>query len=161
VVVFALPYVGRAAIYSAVGHVERQAAAQAETRKAQIEARLAVRPDNPELREELDRIGQLLTRLERKPVWMVLLNWDKGRVWPTALAGLLILYNIGLYVLITRVSTLRDEEERSGWSPAWREYGQLVWVHRVVVILFYVAVVSFLLNMAEVLREEILIPKLH
>lgn len=161
VILFALPYVGKAAVYSAAGPVEQQLAEQAAVQRAAIQARLAEEPENTELRADLARLDRLLARFEKKPVWMVLLNWDRGKLWPTILAGLLILYNVGVYWLITRVSSLRDEEERSGWTPAWRDYGYLVAVHRVVVILFYVSWASFLLNIAGMLGEEVLVPKLR
>ena len=161
ILVFALPYVGRAAMYSAVAPVEQQLAEQAAARKAILEARLADGDgeNEREITEEIRRLDMVLSKFEKKSVWKVLLNWDKGRRWPTILAGLLILYNIGIYGLITRVSALRDEEERSGWTPAWRDYSHLIWVHRVVVILFYVSVASFLINIGGMLGEEVLIPK--
>lgn len=159
VLLFALPYVGRAAVYSVVGPVERELIRAAEVRKRQVERRLAESPDDPVLRDDLEHINQLLNRVERKPVWKVLLHWGHGNPWPSILAGVLILYNVGLYVLITCVSGLRDEEERSGWTPAWREYGYLIWIHRVVVLLFYVSVATFLYNIGELLGEEIAVPR--
>jgi uncharacterized protein YjbI with pentapeptide repeats len=161
ILVFALPYVGRAAMYSAVAPVEQQLAEQAAARKAILQARLddGDSENEREINEEIRRLDMVLSKFEKKSVWKVLLNWDKGRRWPTILAGLLILYNIGIYGLITRVSALRDEEERSGWTPAWRDYSHLIWVHRVVVILFYVSVASFLINVGGMLGEEVLIPK--
>jgi uncharacterized protein YjbI with pentapeptide repeats len=161
VLVFGLPYVGRAALYAAVAPVEQQLAEQAAARKTILVARLddGDFEHDAEIRAELRRLDIVLAKFERKPVWKVLLNWDQGKVWPTILAGLLILYNIGIYVLITSVSSLRDEEERSGWTPAWREYSPLIWIHRAVVILFYVSVASFLINLGSMLGEEVLIPR--
>ena len=162
VIVFALPYVARAAVYSAAAPVERQLAEETAHRKKQVEHRLASRPGNQDLLDELNRLEEYEARVrfDRQPVWKVALKWDQGRIWPTALAGLLMFYNVGLYVLITQVSALRDEEERSGWTPAWKDYRHLVWVHRLVVILFYVSVASFLFNIAQMLGEEVLVPRL-
>ena len=161
ILVFALPYVGRAAMYSAIAPVEQQLAEQAAARKAILQARLedGEGEHEREILEEIRRLDMVLAKFEKKPVWKVLLKWDRGQAWPTILAGLLILYNIGIYGLITRVSALRDEEERSGWTPAWRDYSHLIWVHRVVVILFYVSVVAFFINIGGMLGEEVLVPR--
>ncbi len=160
VIVFVLPYAGRAAVFSAVGPVEREAEAVLKYRKKQVEIRLASDPGDPAASDELAGINRILLRMDRKPVWQVLLRWETGKSWPTILAALLIVYNIGLYSLIVHVSALRDEEERSGWTPAWRDYGYLLWFHRVVVVLFYVSCASFLINVGQILDEEVLIPRL-
>src|SRR5262249_19978905 len=128
-------------------------------RKGQVEALLLATPNDPHLLEELARLERVI-HVERKPLWVALLNWKPGNPWPGILAGALILYNIGLYVLITSVSTLRDEEERAGWTQSWGEYGYLIWIHRSVVLLFYVSFASFLLNVAHMLAEEVVIPRL-
>ena len=48
------------------------------------------------------------------------------------------------------VRVLPLAEERSGWSPAWKDYGYLRWVHRAVTVLFYVSFLSFLVTTPEV-----------
>lgn len=159
VLVFALPYVGRAAFYSAVGPVERRLAAQAESRKPELEARLATNPADLLARRELEQINSTLAKVEPRPLWHVLLKWDEGKVWPTVLAVLLILYNAGLYLLISSVSPLRDEEERSGWSPAWKDYSKLIWLHRAVTGLFYVSFVSFVVNAERLLTDTVFVVK--
>lgn len=58
--------------------------------------------------------------------------YDAQRGWlyrwtPLLLTLGLILYNACRLVLTWRVGLLRDEEERSGYSPAFRDY---VWLHR-------------------------------
>jgi uncharacterized protein YjbI with pentapeptide repeats len=161
VMLFVLPYAGRASLFSAVGPLEREGVQWLELRKKQVEARLATAPHELELAEEREWLDHVLRRAERKPIWQVLLKWGQGNPWPVVLAAALILYNIGLYVLITCVSSLRDEEERSGWTPAWREYGYLIWVHRVVVVLFYVSFGAFVINVLDLLGEEVIIPRLR
>jgi uncharacterized protein YjbI with pentapeptide repeats len=161
VLLFAMPYLTRAAIYSTTAPIERQLVEQARHRKGQLEIRLAVTPNNRDLKEELARVNEMLMRFEPRPIWQVLLRLDEGVLWPSVLAGVLALYNVGVYVLITKVSALRDEEERSGWTPAWKDYRHLIWVHRVVVILFYVSVGSFVLNLAHMLGQEVLVPHFH
>lgn len=159
VIVFALPYVGRAAFFSAVGPVEQRLAAQAESRKHELKARIATHPTDPIARRELEQIDHAFAKVESRPIWQVLLKLDEGRVWPSVLAVLLVLYNVGLYILITSVSPLRDEEERSGWSPAWVDYAWLIWVHRGVTGLFYVSFASFLINAAQVLTDVVFVVK--
>jgi uncharacterized protein YjbI with pentapeptide repeats len=162
VIVFALPYAIKATVLAAAGPVEKEGAAVMEEVRANMKAHLDAHPHSPEApyyQSGVEEIDKVLARTEKRPVWKVLLQWDSGKAWPATLAGMLIVYNIGLYVLIGRVSSLRDEEERSGWTPAWRDYGYLVWVHRVVVVLFYVSFGSFLINMAHLLGEEVLIPR--
>jgi uncharacterized protein YjbI with pentapeptide repeats len=159
VIVFALPYVGRVAFYSAVGPVERRLAAQAESRKHELEARLVANPSDRLARLELDQLSHALAKVEPRPVWQVLLRWDEGNAWPTVLAALLILYNFGLYYLISSVSPLRDEEERSGWSPAWDDYKWLICVHRLVTGLFYVSLISFVLNVWQLLFDVVFVVK--
>ena len=77
---------------------------------------------------------------------------------PTVLAVVLILYNVGVYRLITAVGPLRDEEERSGWSPAWDDYRKLRWVHCGVTVLFYVSSLSFLVTTYPLLTEVVCVP---
>lgn len=161
VVVFALPYVGRAAFYSAASAAEQRVIDAWQQRKeGWRDAARAVagpaadaRPDPIDDAERWVR-GKVMSR----PLWQVLLRWDEGKVWPTVLAVVLILYNVGVYWLITAVGPLRDEEERSGWSPAWKDYGYLRWVHRCVTILFYVSFASFLVTTYQLLTEVVWVP---
>jgi uncharacterized protein YjbI with pentapeptide repeats len=159
VIAFTLPYVGRAVFYSAVGPVERRLAAQVESRKQKLEAKLAARPTDLIARHELEQINHALAKVEPRPLWQVLLKWDEGKIGPSVLAVLLILYNLGLYILISSVSPLRDEEERSGWSPARADYAWLIWIHRVVTGLFYVSLVSFMINATQVLTDVVFVVK--
>lgn len=159
VIAFTLPYVGRVAFYSTVGPIERRLATQAESRKRELEAKLAVNADDPIARRELEQINHTLAKVEPRPVWQVLLKWDEGKVCPSILAALLILYNLGLYLLITGVSPLRDEEERSGWSPAWKDYSYLIWVHRGVTGLFYVSFASFVVNLWQIAFDTVYVVK--
>jgi hypothetical protein len=157
VVAFALPYVGRVALYSA----ESQAGAWAHDAWQRQKDRIRDEPGAVGLREAAameDFERWLRAHSTPRPVWQVLLRWDEGRIWPTVLAVVLIIYNFGVYYLVTSVGPLRDEEERSGWSPAWKDYGYLRWVHRGVTLLFYVSFLSFAVNMSELLGKTVWVP---
>jgi len=90
-------------------------------------------------------------------VLALLLKWDQG-AWHTALALVLVAYNVGVFWLISRVGPLRDEEERSGFTPAWASYRSLIWVHRAVSVLFYVSLASFCWNLYATLATPIWVP---
>lgn len=161
VIVFALPYVGRLALYGSESQVGTWMTAAWQRQKERMH-------------DAKSRVGRLIEREEReamedlerwlkahpgpRPVWQVLLRWDERKIGPTVLAVVLILYNLGIYWLITGVGPLRDEEERSGWSPAWKDYGYLRWVHRTVTVLFYVSFASLLVNLGELLGKPVWVP---
>ncbi len=107
--------------------------------------------------QHLDQLEQRLTGMEQRSVLSVILHWDRGLL-PTVLAAMLVLYNAGLYILITSAGALRDEEERSGYSPAWNEYRHLVTIHYVVSFLFYVSLASFAWNLVDLLRTTVYLP---
>ena len=108
--------------------------------------------------EELDRARSLsVERWETWSVWQLLLGVDKGAsFW--ILAGLLILYNLCRYLLTSLVGALRDEEERSGYSPEWKRYRWLFWAHQFVAALWYVALVSFAWHGWHWLATPVLLP---
>jgi hypothetical protein len=149
-VAFATPYVGRVAMY---GLVSRAEGAVRYVEQVGLED-LLKDPRDPTVirRPPLDRLPQPRTRT----VLELLVKWDQG-VWHTVLAGVLVAYNLGVYRLISRVGPLRDEEERSGFAPAWSSYRALVWVHRVVCVLFYVSLASFLWNLYTTLATKIVV----
>ncbi len=161
VVLFTLPYLSRAILLSTVSSVEQRAIdswAQGKGHWPNAHSAIA-RPGADAIPTPFEKPEDWIrAHSHPKPLWMILLKWDRGVVWPSALAVLLIIYNIGIYCLITSVGPLRDEEERSGWSPEWKEYSYLTWIHRMVTILFYVSFASFLWNSYELLNETVWIP---
>ncbi len=76
------------------------------------------------------------------PVWKLLLGLDQG--YYAALPITLLLYNICRGILTWRVSLLRAEEERSGYSPTLKAYQWLKWPHRIFQALLVVAIGSML-----------------
>jgi uncharacterized protein YjbI with pentapeptide repeats len=96
-----------------------------------------------------DRFG------EPVPVWWVLLGLHKGHGWEVARLAALAAYNLCLFWLVRRVGPMRDEEQRSGYSPPWAGYRRLVRLHGVCSALLYVSLASFVWNVRELLIEEV------
>jgi uncharacterized protein YjbI with pentapeptide repeats len=140
---FAAPYVGRVAMYGLLSRAE--AAFQKQTEVGAPWEDFAEWPSN------------YRAYFQRRSVLALLLKWDQG-AGHTALALVLVAYNIGVYRLISRVGPLRDEEERSGFAPAWAYYRGLIWVHRAVCLLFYVSLASFCWNLYVTLATPIWVP---
>ena len=83
----------------------------------------------------------LAAECDKYEVWQLLLGIDKG--WRfCVLASLLLLYNLCRALLTWKLGPLRDEEERSFYSPALDDYRWLYRVHRVVQFLLAVAVIA-------------------
>jgi hypothetical protein len=60
-------------------------------------------------------------QVRRRPVWYLLLGIDRG-FGPALLSGTLLLYSIARALLTYSIGPLRDEEERTGTTPAWADY---------------------------------------
>lgn len=103
-------------------------------------------------------------------IWQLLLgaNQPNGR-WFGVLAGLLVLYNILRFVLTKYVGPLREEEERSGYSPKYghwfqslylypQTYGWLALLHQINWWLMYVALLSFALHAAFWMSLKVYLP---
>ena len=86
--------------------------------------------------------------------WQILLRVDDGIV-ATALAVLLLGYALVLGVLVANVITLRDEEARSGYSPAWQEYCRLLRMHYFECSVFYIVLGAFLWNLGQFLMYPV------
>jgi len=80
--------------------------------------------------------------------WMVgelLLGLDRGYEF-IIISLLLIGYNIGRLLLVRRIGPLRDDEERTKVAPPIAEYRSLYKAHRVVRLLMWVALGSFVIH---------------
>ncbi len=75
------------------------------------------------------------------PVWKVLLGVGRGWKWVLP-AIVLILYNLLRAHLTWGVGTMRDAEDRSGFSPPYSDYKWLYFEHRVISMMFVVALFS-------------------
>jgi len=96
-------------------------------------------------------------KFRRAQVWQVLLSIDKG-AWYVLTAMLLILYNVLRYFLTNYVSILSDEQERTGHAPARDSYMFLVWPHRIMRILYFFALVSFLYHFCKWMTAPVWLP---
>jgi hypothetical protein len=85
------------------------------------------------------------TKLREWSVWELLLGLDQGLGF-FAIAAILVIYNIGRIILTYFVGGLREQEERSGDSPARAEYHRLYRVHQIVSVLILLAVGSFAIH---------------
>lgn len=154
---FALPYVARVGFLSFTSSAEQKAADV--YRRA--DRWLADHPDAakgiPRLPPEA--VEQAVREQTREQsVVAVLLKWDQGNPWPTALAVGLVTYNGLIYWLVSNVGPLRDEETRSGRSPRWDDYRWLYALHRFATGLFYVSLISGIVNYGELLFRTIRVP---
>ena len=97
------------------------------------------------LAEAAKRVGDiepcLTEECEEWEVWEVLIGVDRGLSYWLLVAALIV-YNACRGSLTWLVGQLRDDEERSGYSPALKDYGWLVWPHRVVRGLLFVSLAS-------------------
>jgi hypothetical protein len=90
-------------------------------------------------------------------IWQLLIGVNKG--WQfVALTLAIILYNALRYNLTQTVVAFREEEERSGYTPALKEYFtpnrfglSPTRLHVILKILFWVAFIAFTCNLIEVL----------
>lgn len=90
-------------------------------------------------------------------IWQLLIGVNRG--WQfVALALTVIIYNAIRYNLTQTVAAFREEEERSGFTPALKEYFtpnalglSPTRLHVVLRFLFLIATVAFLVNLYEVL----------
>ncbi|MDH3671607.1 MAG: pentapeptide repeat-containing protein [Gammaproteobacteria bacterium] len=90
-------------------------------------------------------------------VWELLLGLDKG-LWYFGLVMVLLIYNMGRGLLTYFVGSLRDEEERSGDSPAWQHYRGWYRAHQVVTLLLIFVGASFLFHAWHWLTAPVLLP---
>ncbi|MDP2372446.1 pentapeptide repeat-containing protein [Reyranella sp.] len=90
------------------------------------------------------------------PIWHLLLGLDRGILafFPIAL----IVYNVFRGILTWRVSLLRAEEERSGYSPALASYRWLYWLHWAFMGLLVLAVGSILWHLWEWHQLKVWVP---
>ena len=121
--------------------------------------------EQQEIKEAVDAALEKLDRYVpgQKAGWkkyrvaQLVIGWDRG-LWNLILTLLLIAYNGLRGYLTIRVSTLRDEEERSGCSPAVDEYSGLYKGDRVARIMLVIAVFSFCWNAWYWLSQEVWLP---
>ncbi len=100
VIVFALPYVGRAAFYSTASAAEQKVIDSWTHQKDHWREphRAVGGPAAEVIATPFDGAERFVRRNSQpRPLWQVLLKWDEGRILPSLLAVLLVLYNVGVY----------------------------------------------------------------
>jgi hypothetical protein len=154
---FVLPYAARTAWFVGMNGVQTQVQSfVGRLRPIAAELKKDGHRSSAALAEIVEEAAQLQPCLRRHcdemPVWQVLLGVDRARAdrmaWlNVVLAVSLLVYNLCRAVLTVRVAPLREEEERSGYSPAyrgWDGYRWLIGLHWVVQTLLWIALTSFL-----------------
>ena len=180
-IAFALPLVGKAMFWVGVNKAQQVMVETVEREHRSVRAGLEVvrsrvsetLEEHPELNGDVSRaiegverrVVDLRQRItpclaedcEQWRVWQLLLGLDREWHYAT-LAGLLVLYNLFRYVLTVRVGPLREEEERSHYTPALKEYRWLGRAHVAIQVLFWFAVVSLLSHAYLWLLAEVSLP---
>jgi uncharacterized protein YjbI with pentapeptide repeats len=146
---FLLPYLGKGLFWSSVNR------GQATLGTTVMDARS--RAQDPEAGYLLEQVTPCISSdCTEWPIWQVLIGVDRGpEYW--VLSSLLVLFNVLRGVMTWIVGPIRDEEERSGYSPA-ASYAKLIWMHHFVTGLGVVAVIAFVYHMSEWLRLTIWLP---
>ena len=109
--------------------------------------------------QELAKVTQTFTESTNPyQVWQVLLGLDRG--WGAcALAVVLLLYNIGRIWLTYQIGALREESDRSGFAPYWKDYKRAWYAHHYVMRwLMFVAVLSFVYHAWFWLTAPVVLP---
>ncbi len=178
-IAFSLPYIGKVGFWSFVNRGQGYTQGLLETIREkgyaqgindQTISALGLSSEN------IASLSQCLSEeCEKQSVLNILLGMDQNSLyWMLPVA--LIIYNILRGVLTYLVSPMRDEEERSGYSPAWvmkiadgknpklyhKEYWQgyrvLFYAHRVVFWLGFIALTVFIINAYHWLFQPIYLP---
>lgn len=146
---FLAPYVGRTIWWVTVSEMESR------VRDVLLEVREEGEPSAVLfVANRISRSDALFQPENAYAVWQLLLGWNKGPL-SLGVVLLLIFYNVARYLLVRMVAPLRDEEERTGWSPAVGDYAWMLWPHRIVNGLFLVALSLFLVDMARWLGSTV------
>lgn len=134
-------WVGVNRAQTAVVHAAERVDAAAQTAQATHPDLAAAMQDAA---REIGNVTQTFTKTTNTyQVWQVLTGLDRG--WGAcALAILLLLYNIGRGWLTYQLGAMREESDRSGFAPYWKDY-KLAWYthHYLMRWLMLIAVLSF------------------
>lgn len=185
-VVFVIPYAARTMMW--VGINRSQAALQTTTNRLE-EAANDLRREGHPTSALLDNIVNEISKLQpclrqdckQSSVWKELLSVNNGAsYWLLAVA--LLVFNLCRAFLTWVVGPLRDEEERSGYSPPlgykanWLNekkklgnffkavrprrdgYGWLIGLHWVVSVLFFISIASFIWHGYNWLKAPVFLP---
>lgn len=112
-----------------------------------------------EASRELAKVKETFTEDTRTyRIWQVLLGLDRGP-WACVLAVLLLVYNAGRGWLTYTVGAMREEEERSGFAPYWKDYKRAWYLHHYVMRwLILIAATSFAYHAYFWLTAKVVLP---
>jgi len=154
-VAFFSPYLAKVAFWAWVNRVQIYAEAVMSERTSAVGV-------DPGLIRNLSRC--LAEQCDPMPAWQLIFGVDRGWLF-CLLAIVLITYNALRAGITWRVSSLREEEERTGCSPAWtgakwwQNYRLLFWMHQYFVRwVFWVAIIAFIYNAYDWLTRTVWIP---
>jgi uncharacterized protein YjbI with pentapeptide repeats len=165
---FVLPYAIEAATWVNVGRIE--ARIQAEAEKLQAAAMELRSNGQTRIADLLDSLASSVPcpegECDTRRVWELLLGLHRigvaDHTVAVSIGFVLILYNVCRGILTFRVGPLREEEERSGYSPALKGLDGYAWLwvpHLIVKTLTYIAIAYFLFHLWTWLRTPVLMPR--
>ena len=99
-------------------------------------------------------------KVKQRRVVELLLGLDQG-ILSALLIAVLLLYNVLRCVLTYFVGPLREEEERTDFTPSWKGFNGYAWLwrtHRVASVLFWVSIASGLYHLGTVLWTPVIVP---
>ena len=127
---------------------------------AEQREQLANAEDELSQAREIMRVVRPSGKVEKRWIWELLLGRDHGTL-PMLLLIALLVYNGLRFILTFCVGPLREEEERTGFTPAWKGRNGYKWLwmtHRVASVLFWISLFSALYQFGLVLFTPILVP---
>ena len=154
-VAFFSPYLAKVAFWAWVNRVQTYAEAVVS------EPTNAVGFDS----EAISSLSRCLAeQCDPMPAWQLIVGVDKGWLF-CVLAIALITCNMLRAGITWRVASLREEEERTGYSPAWtgatwgQNYRLLFWAHQYFVRwVLWIAIIVFIYNACDWLTRTVWIP---
>jgi hypothetical protein len=166
-VIFFTPWIFQALYWSGVNQAQLgtlHAVAAAESELAKIpgeeERRFVLTQLRQSINPGLERCVSTAPGTDRppppacRPIWQILLGAHEG--WFTVLLGVvLIVYNVARLALTWLVAPLRDEELRTWHAPSREAYGWMMWPHRIVKTLVWVAIGAAVLHLGPTLRTPV------
>ena len=162
-IIFFAPWIFQALYWSGVnqaqlGALSAVAAAEAELAKipGEEQRRLVLAQLRQAINPDLERCVRPTPGADRprppacRPIWQILLGAHEGP-FALLLGAILIVYNIARLALTWVVAPLRDEELRTWHAPSRESYKWLMWPHRIVKTLVWVAILAAVVHLGPTL----------
>ncbi len=161
VILFFIPHIVQVIVYSTIGSAQAVAISSLSdlVERADQAMNQAIQPaDLGQAAPIPDRVRRSLTdlrarindrRLQEWPLWMVLLGLNQAWFVPVVILSILVL-NVARLQLTTAVASLREQEQRSGVSPAWDDYKLYFRAHQMIRILSLISLGSLVPYLATI-----------